>query len=647
MSFRAQFDAWLLLLILAVVSSCSDGPPLGTAGQVSDSGVEVAGVPNEDPSAEAMFEAHCAGCHSDPENKRAPEPRTLARLNIAHIAFAMTNGTMKPHAEDLEISQIFEVADFISDVKAPYEPNPDNFCADKTINTQPLIGRWGIDKQNSGLVPEGVSTIFSDNVGRLELAWAFGLPDVANARSQPVVTRDTLFIAATSGHLFALDRTDGCIKWHSSFPAAPRTALTLGTIHKPDDVAASVLFFGDVEAHTVAVDALTGELIWRVDAAVSEHSFLTGAVVQHEQQLIVPVSLIEVVLAGDPEYQCCKSHGAVLALDANTGARLWTTELTEPATLQGATKVGTKSYGSSGVPVWSTPTIDAKRGRVYIGTGQNASQPVTDYSDAVLALDLATGEVVWHFQAIAGDAYNGACEQQPPGPNCPKWPGPDHDIGASIILTRDREGNDILLVGQKSGDVYALDPDNGGRMIWQQKVGAGSFLGGVHWGIAHAGHKVFVPISDPAFPRPGYFPKPGLYALDTSDGDEVWAAPVDRGCDMNLFDYFSRVALYPDCSFYFGLSAAPLAVNDLVFAPALDGKVRAFSMADGEILWSYDTLRPFETINGIEAHGGSIDVAGVQTAGDMLYVQSGYGTFGQLPGNALLAFRLCRSGCSD
>ena len=182
MSFRAQLDAWLLLLILAVVSSCSDGAP---------SGVEVAEVPNETPSAEVMFEERCAGCHSDPENKRAPELRSLARLNIAHIAFAMTNGTMKPHAEDLEITQIFEVADFISDVKATYEPQPDNFCANRNINTQSAIGQWGIDPQNTGLVPEGVSSISSDNVDQLELAWVFGLPDVANARSQPVVTRDT------------------------------------------------------------------------------------------------------------------------------------------------------------------------------------------------------------------------------------------------------------------------------------------------------------------------------------------------------------------------------------------------------------------------------------------------------------------------
>jgi polyvinyl alcohol dehydrogenase (cytochrome) len=417
--------------------------------------------------------------------------------------------------------------------------------------------------------------------------------------------------------------------------------LTLGVVNKPGDTTASALFFGDVEAHTVAVDALTGELIWRVDAAVSEHSFLTGAPVQHEQRLIVPVSLYEVILAADPDHECCKSHGAVLAMDANTGDRLWVRDLTGPAQPRELTRVGTQSYGPSGVPVWSTPTVDVRRSLIYVGTGQNASLPATEYSDAVIALDLESGEVVWHFQAIAGDAYNAACEQRPPGPNCPKWKGPDHDIGASVILTRNSSGQDVLLVGQKSGDVYALDPDEGGRMIWQKRAGAGSFLGGVHWGMATADGKVFVPISDPAFPIPGYYPSPGLYALDVDDGSRVWSAPVERGCETNMFDYFGRESLYPDCAFYYGLSAAPVVVNDVVFSPSLDGQVHAFAVADGQALWGYDTLRSFETVNGVEAHGGSIDVAGVQAADRMIYVQSGYSMFGQLPGNVLLAFRLC------
>jgi polyvinyl alcohol dehydrogenase (cytochrome) len=641
MDFRRQLSTSLLLLSLALISGCSEDPSIGRDSSDVLAEASEDEMKSDSPSGETIFRARCASCHTDPDNRRAPELRALARLNTAHIAFALTNGTMKVHAEGLGIGQIIDVAGFISDIKTPHQPDQDKFCADQDINTTAVVGRWGINAENTATLADGASAINSENVARLELAWAFGLPDTSDARSQPVITQDTLFIAVTSGHLFALDRASGCIKWHTTLAAPPRTALTLGTtLGAMEEHGRSVLFFGDTEAHIVAVDALSGELVWRADAAISEHSFLTGAPVQHEQRLIVPVSLSEVILALDPNHECCKSHGAVLAMDVNTGERLWVRELTDPAQPQGLTEVGTQRYGPSGVPVWSTPTVDTKRRLIYVGTGQNASLPATDYSDAVIALDLATGEVAWHFQAIAGDAYNGACDQRPKGPNCPKWQGPDHDIGASVILARNSSGQDILLAGQKSGDVYALDPDEGGRLIWQQRPGAGSFLGGVHWGMAYADGKVFAPISDPAFPMPGYYPKPGLYALDVDDGTEVWSAPVERGCETNVFDYFSRESLYPDCSFYYGLSAAPVVVNDLVFSASLDGRIRAFSVADGQQAWGYDTLRGFDTVNGVEAHGGSIDVAGVQAADRMIYVQSGYSMFGQLPGNVLLAFSI-------
>jgi polyvinyl alcohol dehydrogenase (cytochrome) len=314
--------------------------------------------------------------------------------------------------------------------------------------------------------------------------------------------------------------------------------------------------------------------------------------------------------------------------------------MTDPATEQGQTEAGTTAWGPSGVPIWSTPTVDSARGVIYVGTGQNASLPATGYSDSVLALSLASGEVVWHFQAIAGDAWNMACDQTPPGPNCPKWRGPDHDIGAAVVLVRDDEGRDRLIVGQKSGDIYALDPDADGALLWQQRVGAGSALGGIHWGLAVDDGVIYAPVADPPFPIPGYRPAPGLYAVAIADGSHLWKTSVKRDCETNLFEYFGRSELHTDCSFYFGLSAPPLVVNDLVFAAALDGRIRAFSRTDGSVLWQTETNRAFEPVNGVPVHGGSIDVAGVQVVDDMLYVQSGYGQFGELPGNALLAYRL-------
>lgn len=635
MNYRQQVVAWSLLLALLV--GCRDAAQPATLTEPTAAGPQPAAAPRDTaaPNPEALFAEHCARCHTDPENREAMRLTAMARLNPAHVLFTMTNGVMKPQAEGLDFGQMLEIAQFITGAREPWVPEPDAFCAERTPDTHPVIGRWAVTETSSAALPEGVSGIHAGNVNSLRLAWAFGLPDVADARSQPGLTEDSLFLAATSGHLFALDRESGCIRWHSTPPAPPRTALTFGTVR-----GAAALFYGDMEAHVNAVDALTGAPLWRVDASVSEHTMLTGAQIQHDGRLIVPVSLYEVGLAANPRYECCRSHGAVLALSADSGARLWTTPTTAPATARELTAAGVQSYGPSGVPVWSTPTVDARRGLIYVGTGQNASLPATEYSDSVLALDLETGAVVWHFQAIAGDAYNMACDQRPPGPNCPKWRGPDHDIGAAVVITRDAAGRERLIVGQKSGDVYALDPEDQGRMLWQRRVGAGSALGGVHWGLAVSDGVIYAPVSDPPYPIPNYRPAPGLYALAVDDGGLLWESPVRRGCETNLFEYFGRDTLYPECSFFYGLSAAPLVVNDLVFAPALDGRLRAFAREDGRVAWSAETIRPYRTVNGVEAHGGAMDVAGVQAAGDMLYVQSGYAQFGQLPGNVLLAFTL-------
>jgi len=623
-----------LLMSLAIVSlGCSEQP--SSVRELPSSNTA------EPVTAAEAYAERCAQCHDNPDIKRAPNLRALAESSVIHVVFSLTNGTMKAHAEGLKLEAVFELAEFITAGREPYRPDANLFCESRDVSTSSIIDRWGFDKHNSGRVPPGTSRLTQNNINQLRLAWAFGLPNTANARSQPVITEDTLFVAATSGHLFALDRQSGCIRWHQTTVAPPRTALTLGSLGSEEN-RRTVLFYGDLETNVVAVDALDGSTVWREPVGISDKSLLTGAIIQHQDKLIVPVSLQEVILATDPEYECCRSHGAVIALNAASGEQLWQFHTTPDATIQGVTSVGTAAWGPSGAPVWSTPTIDEERNLVYVGTGQNASLPATELSDSVIAIDLEFGRLAWHFQAIAGDVYNGACEQRPPGPNCPKWRGPDHDIGASVILTKRATGEDILLVGQKSGDIYGLDPDAKGDLLWHQRIGAGSMLGGVHWGMAADGRQLFVTIADPAFPIPGYFPAPGLYAVDIDDGDELWSQPYERGCKTSVYEYFDREDVYPECSFYFGLSAAPSVVNDLVFAPSLNGNVLAFAADTGERVWQFATARPFDSINGVATHGGSIDVARVLPAGDMMYVQSGYSVFGQLPGNALLAFELPR-----
>jgi polyvinyl alcohol dehydrogenase (cytochrome) len=178
----------------------------------------------------------------------------------------------------------------------------------------------------------------------------------------------------------------------------------------------------------------------------------------------------------------------------------------------------------------------------------------------------------------------------------------------------------------------------------------GTSNGGIHWGVATTGNTVWVTVADPPRQREGYLPKPGIHALNLATGATRWSVPVDRGCQFDPADA-PRVGLaamrdagpvdpWPDCSFYYGQSAAPLYANGLLYAGALDGKLRILDAATGEVLRVIDTKRRYDADNGVEGHGGAIDLSGVVVDGRRLFITSGYGMFGQMPGNVLLAYEL-------
>ena len=289
---------------------------------------------------------------------------------------------------------------------------------------------------------------------------------------------------------------------------------------------------------------------------------------------------------------------------------------------------GTQLFGPSGAAVWSAPTVDVERNALYVATGNSYSNPPADTSDAVIALDLNTGQMLWHRQLTANDAYITGC---PPGRsiNCPDDHGPDHDFGQSPILVRLANGKRILAIAQKSGVVHALDPDHDGEILWLTRVGKGGTLGGSQWGSAADRDRIYVAISDVRF-RAG-----GRLLLDPLAGGGLFGLDLASG-KVSLTIPPSSCGERTQCSP--AQSAAVTMVPGVVFSGGVSGYLRAYATANGVILWEIDTARDYATVNGVTAHGGAMDGPGPTIADGMLFVDSGYALWGGRPGNVLLAF---------
>ena len=615
---------------------------LACAALLAMPGASLASADAPDDAA-ALYKATCAICHDVPETK-APPTATLRQLPAARILMAMELGKMQPQAAVLKPEQRVRLAKWLA---ADEDARRDAWIAERRCpgNTPvPVTGRenWGLGRDNRRHA-ERVS-IHSRNVGALELMWSVALPGVTTMRSQPVVAGDTVFLGSKGGHLLALDRHSGCVRWALPTDGPVHSAITLD--RTPDGVA--TLFFADELATVYAVDAATGQPRWRERVKWFPTSIISGPTTYYDGRLYVPISSFEVAAAGLPTHECCRSHGGIAALDATTGTAVWRFDTTPHAVKTVINRDGVQMWGPSGAVVWNAPTIDAKRGLLYFGTGQNSSSPATATSDAIIALDLTTGAQRWIFQALADDAWNAACLSG--GASCPAENGPDFDFGAPVILV-ERESGDLLLAGQKSGEVFALDPQRNGAVVWRKRIGSGSSNGGVHHGLASDGKRVYVPIADPERKVAGYVPRPGVYALAVDDGQLLWSHPVERGCRFDPADAplvglaemakgKSDRSPWPECSYYYGQSAAAVIANGVVYAGALDGRLRMLDADSGAALRIIETNRAFDGSNGVAGHGGAIDVGGAIVDGDQLFILSGYGMFGQMPGNMLLVYGL-------
>jgi polyvinyl alcohol dehydrogenase (cytochrome) len=614
---------------------------LGT-GNAAPSRVEAA----ETSAGQAIYEARCATCHNQPEATRSPALSVLRQMPAQQITLALTQGVMKPMAAGLSES---ELKDLVGWLAAPVATTaaadwvePLRCAADKrTVDPdgKKTLTVWGVDPSGSRRMTAAQSGLSTAALKNLEVAWSVAFPQTTGLRSQGAIVGSTLFYAAgQTRRVLAMDTQTGCVKWAYEAGAPIRSSLTYGPL---GDSGRSGVIFADSSGTLHAVDPATGVAVWTVDPRHDKSAPITGAPVLYRDKIIVPISAGDVARAMNPQYACCTGHGAVVAVDAATGESVWTAHTMEDAKPLGRkTSAGVEMWGPSGAPIWSTPTIDAKRGLVYATTGENTSEPATKTSDAVMAIDLKTGETRWVFQALGRDIWNMSCgDGRKPGANCP-WTKEeselrDFDFGAGAILAKRANGRDVILAGQKSGHVWALDPDAKGKVLWSRQFGQGTALGGIHWGIATDGRRVFAAINDP-IPRGGTG-EPGLNAVDINTGEVLWRWAAKPDCGNGRAE---RVA---QCAGRYGLSAAPLVVDGAVLAGSIDGKLRVFDAATGAVLFEHDTAQPFESRNGVAGKGGAIDSHSVFAGDGMVFVGSGYGSFGQQAGNVLLAYRPKRS----
>jgi polyvinyl alcohol dehydrogenase (cytochrome) len=589
----------------------------------------------------AIYKERCASCHDSPA-ERVPSLNTIQRMSGEAIYQALTQGTMKTQASGLSSALLFSLIGYIAptgETNAQAVTVPIRTCSSHPPLPVAVDGAewngWSTSVTNSRFQNAAAGGMSANDLGRLKLKWAFHLGAVTEARSQPAVVGDYVFVGTTTGSLYALNASSGCAFWEFHAAAGIRGGVAFG---KSGDKPA--VFIADTGANIYALEAQTGKLIWKVRPVDHFATIATATPRYYNGVVYQTFSSFEEVLAGDPKYECCTFRGSVVALDAGDGKTLWQTfTIPDQAKATGVSSAGTQQHGPSGAGVWSTPTIDEQVSALYVATGDNYSNPTVSTSDAVLALDLKTGKLLWSTQLTKDDAFNNACSIPIPG-NCPKTHGSDYDFGQPPILLRRGSGKRILVLAQKSGIAYALDPDEKGRLLWQRQLGKGGPLGGSQWGSASEGGKVYVAISDlalSAVPDPkakgGYRlvtdPKKGggLYAVDSGTGAVVWSAP-SIPCPAD------RANCSP------AQSAAVTAVPGAVFSGSLDGHLRAYSTETGKVLWDTDTAREFTTVNGQVAHGGSIDVGGPAVVNGMLFVNSGAAQWGGMPGNVLLAFSI-------
>ena len=583
------------------------------------------------PDGAKLYEERCAVCHDNTANNpqdRTPPKSLLARRAPDDIIAALTTGSMKTQAAGLKELEIRAIAVYLTGKQPSGVIDPSqlaNRCQAPggAINLKATgWNGWSNDLDNTRF--QSKPGLKAEDVPKLKVKWAFAYP-ATMVLGQPTIVGNRLYVTTDSGQVINLNAQTGCAYWAVSIGAPVRTSVSVGALPAGSQ-AKFAAYFGDERANVYAVDAETGKQLWKIKLDDHPVARITGSPVLYKDRLYVPVSSIEEAISRPDKYECCKFRGSMVALDAYSGKLLWKSHsIPEEPKPYKKNSAGTQLYGPAGAAIWSAPTLDVKRGVLYAGTGNSYTDVPEKGSDSIIAFELATGKIRWAYQVLPNDNYIMNCGKPGVG-NCPEKAGPDFDFGSSPILRKLPNGKDVILAGNKAGILYALDPDNQGKKLWEIKLGGGTALGGIEWGFTADATTVYVPVADP-FGKPDTR-NPGISAVKIATGEKLWQTPAPAvKCSWGT----SRCVN--------AQSAAASLIPGVVFSGTTDGHLRAYATADGKIIWDFDTAaQPYEAVNGKQAKGGTIDAGGPTIANGILYINSGYGRIIGMPGNALLAF---------
>jgi polyvinyl alcohol dehydrogenase (cytochrome) len=482
------------------------------------------------------------------------------------------------------------------------------------------------------------SKISVSNVNQLAVKWAF--TTTGDVSATPAVDGSAVYFPDFAGFIYKVDAKTGALIW--SRQVKDFTGQDFNYSRATPLIEGDQVIFGTqlipgsgTGAYLISLNKNTGELLWRTKIEDHPWSIVTQSAVAFDNLVYVGVASQEELADGIiPGYQP-SFRGSLVALDKYTGAIVWKTYMTP-------------GNGYTGCAIWgSTPVIDPKRSSVYITTGNNYSVPdavlecvangggsgcndPANHFDAIVAMDLKTGAIKWATSVLPFDAWTTACIFPPFV--CDQPAGPDWDFGQGPALyTTNVKGKktELLGAGQKSGKYWALNPDNG-SVVWSTQVSPGGVMGGLQWGSATDGERIYTAASNSYFiphvmgpgPMAGQSVTGGFWtALNAATGQVLWENAGTTLAFPSLIGTPPAGAL--------AMNQGPVTIaNGVMYAGALDqeGTMYAFNAATGNVLWSF-------------ASGGSVN-SGAAVVNGVVYWGSGYSSLGGTHGTHLYAFTI-------